>query len=131
MFTKINFLHNKYWDYSRHWHPQSEPYASGEQLQQVLFDGWELDKVAFKTTHPLKTSGRLIVFYVVTVLKVGEKRHIPVLVNPFVERLLVENNVQLINVERHHPRKIKADAELTQEAGAIAMDDEVYLARIR
>lgn len=132
MFTKTSFLHNRYWESARHWHAKSEPFASGEQLQQALFNGWQLDKIAFRTEHPLKTSGRLIVFYVVMLVKDGEKQHMPVLVNPFVERLIAEKNVQLIRVERHHTRTVQPepDPEMTQESSAVVIDDEAYLVNI-
>ncbi len=97
---RINIIHNKYWDSVRHWHEESEPYASGEQLQDALFAGWELDKIVFRTEHKLQHSGRHIVFFVVVLWKDGEQCNMPVLVNPYIERLLANKSVHVINVER-------------------------------
>ena len=110
-----NTFHNKYWDYSRHWHSGSEAYASGEQLQDALFSGWNLDKVVFRTEHKMRHSARHIVFFVVVLWKNGERCNMPVLANPYVERLLNQHNVHVINVERRHQYAEKQTAEAPME----------------
>ena len=102
-------LHNRYHDCTRHWHPLSEPYASGEQLQQMLHDGWELDKVVFRTEHHLKSSYRTTIFYVVVLWRNGIRINMPVLVNPFIENLIAQSDAKLVNVERRQPKRIHQD----------------------
>ena len=124
MFAK-EYIHNRYWDTTRHWHASSEPFASGEQLQSMLREGWEMDKVVFRTEHHLKNSNRIIIFYVIALFRADEKMNMPVLANPYIDSLVACRDVQVVYVERRQPEKI---TEATTVTTAVVVNDDAIAA---
>ena len=106
---------NKYLDKDVHWHPQSQPYASGHQLNSKLNNGWVIDNIVFRTEHRVQVTHRTITFYVVVLIKDGEKLNMPVLANPFVDRVVKEAGVKIFTVERHNKHLVPSKSKKQQE----------------
>ena len=106
---------NKYLDKNVHWHPKSQPYASGHQLNSKLNNGWIIDNIVFRTEHHVQVTHRTITFYVIVLIKDGEKLNMPVLANPFVDRIVKKAGVKVFNVERHNKHFESSKPKETQE----------------
>lgn len=71
----------------RHWHPDSEPYTGGDSLATALADGWQLTALPRYQVYRFD-SRRHVHLYFFELERLGEHRTMPVLANPFVERLI-------------------------------------------
>ena len=105
---------NKYLDKDIHWHAESQPFASGHQLNSKLHNGWGIDDIVFRTEHHVKVTHRTITFYVIVLVKDGEKLNMPVLANPYVDRIVKQAGVKVFNVERRNRYLEKSKSTNTQ-----------------
>ncbi|MDX1992425.1 MAG: hypothetical protein SF029_08550 [bacterium] len=73
--------------FCRHWCPESETYAGGDQLATLLFMGWQIREIICQEKLPYleKCAGR---FYHVILKRREETLVLPVLANPYVERIV-------------------------------------------
>jgi len=79
--------HVSYIDVTQHWSASSEPYAGGDQLVTLMFDGWELDRTVYLEEKWIGGLRHVKVYHM-TLTRNGETVHIPVLYNPYVMRLV-------------------------------------------
>jgi hypothetical protein len=86
---------------TRHWSPQSEPYASGEALLQALESDWKVDGVIFRQEVPLGGDRRTYVYHV-NLRRDHEQMKMKMVHNPFIARLIYRLNVQVV---RQNQRK--------------------------
>jgi hypothetical protein len=81
-------VHEYYTRQPRHWDPQSEPYTGGDSLLTALRTGWTIQN-NHVIEHKISLSGgRMTTIYYVLLMKATHRRIMPVITNPFVERLL-------------------------------------------
>lgn len=80
---------------TRHWSPQSEPYASGEALLQALESGWQVDGVIFQQEVPLGGDRRTYVYHV-NLKRDDEQMKMKMVHNPYITRLIYRLNVQVV-----------------------------------
>lgn len=92
-FDASNF-HVEYLDVVRHWSPISEKYAGGDALITLLHEGWLLNEIVFYEEF-WHAGSRLVVIYHTTVVRDGEEMQVPVLSNPYVDRLMMTLPVQV------------------------------------
>ena len=78
----------------RHWHAQSEHYAGGDCLLSALNDGWQMDVRVIAEAH-WRAGTRCVMVYHFELMRGDETMTMPVITNPFVERLIAENAVQV------------------------------------
>jgi hypothetical protein len=73
--------------FCRHWCPESETYAGGDQLATLLFMGWHIREIICQEKLPYleKCAGR---FYHIVLTRAEETLLLPVLANPYVERIV-------------------------------------------
>ncbi|MCA9890089.1 MAG: hypothetical protein KC546_17040 [Anaerolineae bacterium] len=89
------FDHLPKYCFKRHWHPQSEVVTGADSLLTALNHGWTLysDETMMQPV-PLR-SGRSVNVYYFKLLKDDQRRIMPVLGNPFVQRLIVTQNLSV------------------------------------
>jgi hypothetical protein len=92
--------HPSNWHYAyrrivRHWHAASEPFAGGDCLLTALNNGWDI--VLPVMAEPFWRAGsRCVMVYHFNLERRGETMAMPVVTNPFVERLIADNALRLI-----------------------------------
>lgn len=87
-------MHEYYTHKDRHWHAGSEPYTGGDSLLTAIRNGWQLLNLAYEQTIQLR-GGRTVAVIYFQFIQDSERIVMPVVVNPFVERLLVERKMML------------------------------------
>jgi hypothetical protein len=87
-------MHEYYTLTDRHWHAGSEPYTGGDSLLTAIRNGWQLLNLAYEQIIQLR-GGRTVHVIYFQFIQSSERITMPVVVNPFVERLLVERKMML------------------------------------
>lgn len=79
--------HVEYMDVTQHWSPDSERYGGGDCLITMMLRGWELDR---KVLMEYKWFGgnRRVRIYHCTLTRAGDRIVLPVVHNPYVNRLI-------------------------------------------
>lgn len=91
--------HYSYWRLVRHWHAESEPFAGGDCLLTALNKGWEMGERVTADEH-WHAGTRCVMVYHFELMRGGEKMTMPVITNPFVERLIAENRLAVVLREK-------------------------------
>jgi hypothetical protein len=86
--------HFQYLDVVRHWSAISEPFAGGDALITRLNDGWQLKETVFVEEY-WHAGVRLVTIYHFELERDGETEKMPVLSNPYVNRILRDLPVQM------------------------------------
>lgn len=89
--------HADYLDVTQHWSPNSEKYAGGDGLITMLDRGWEMHGEAvleFKRYG----EGRFVTIYHVTLERDGEQMSMPVVHNPYINKILRSLNVRIVEM---------------------------------
>lgn len=89
--------HFAYMDKIRHWHPPSERYTGGDSLLTALRDGWEVAPVVTGEAH-WYAGTRCVMVYCFEFSRGGETMVMPVIANPYVVRLIAENDLRVTPV---------------------------------
>jgi len=76
---------------NQHWHMRSGTYAGGDHLLTALTDGWEIEKCV-QINH-VYAGNRAVTIYEFTLNCKGEMMKMPVITNPYVERLLASEDI--------------------------------------
>ena len=89
MMTHYNFdeLEIDYLEVYHHWHPDSEEYAGADCLMTALYNGWMVNKVVQAEQLWLPTA-RSVNVYTFELRRLGQSMIMPVIANPYVERLI-------------------------------------------
>ena len=82
-----NSYHDEYLDVTQHWSEKSEPYAGGDALVTLLSRGWKLKKEV-NVEERYFAGLRSVSVYHLNLERNGETMHLPVLRNPYVNRIL-------------------------------------------
>lgn len=82
-----NSYHDEYLDVTQHWSEKSEPYAGGDALVTLLSLGWELQQDV-DVEERYFAGLRSVSVYHLYLKRDGETMHVPVLRNPYVNRIL-------------------------------------------
>lgn len=90
----------------RHWHAGSERFAGGDSLATALFLGWGLNPVVLVDTY-WHFGTRQVNVYHFELLRGGESVAMPVLGNPYVDRLIMQHSLDVIPVDREEQLRIK------------------------
>jgi hypothetical protein len=91
-------LHVSYIDVAQHWSPTSESYAGGDQLVTRIYEGWEMQPVAY-LEHKWYAGQRGIKVYHVTLVRDNEGIEMPVIDNPYVLRLFDQMDIKIVPIE--------------------------------
>ena len=89
--------HFEYMDVTCHWSADSQKYAGGDALVTFLHDGWEMAETVFYEEY-WHAGGRLVMIYYFEIERDGETLSVPVLGNPFVNRMVNSLPLQLLPV---------------------------------
>ena len=88
LLQNLTDLHFAYQDIYRHWHAASERYTGGDALNTILDEGWSInDIVSFQEVH--HTGARGTVIYHFDLTRNDETVTMPVIGNPYVDRLVL------------------------------------------
>ena len=98
----------------RYWHAQSQKFAGGDCLATLLFLGWTLNPLVMVDTY-WHFGTRQVNVYHFELIRDGESVTMPVLSNPYVDRLIAENTLEVVAVDRTEKLRIK-----------LAVKDQVY-----
>jgi hypothetical protein len=83
----------------RHWHVHSEKFAGGDALATLLLTGWLMRDAVFVDTYWLSGS-RTVHVYQFELMRDDESVSMPVIANPYVERLIALHQVNVVPIER-------------------------------
>jgi len=87
--------HSSYWRMVRHWHAGSEPYAGGDCLLTALNEGWDVSARLIADEH-WYAGTRCVMVYHFELTRGDETMTMPVLTNPFVERLIAQSALHVV-----------------------------------
>lgn len=89
-------------DIYRHWQAQSEYYAGGDALATALYLGWQANDIVLLERRWQGGSRRINIYHF-ELVREGETMAMPVLGNPFVERLIGEQRLRLVHLSKNKP----------------------------
>lgn len=95
--ANIGNWHYAYMDMIRHWHPESEPYTGGDALFTALENGWHLHQEVEYEEYWL-AGVRSVLVYRFKLSREGETMVMPVIRNPYVNRVVREMPATLVPV---------------------------------
>lgn len=87
-------FHVQYLDDIRHWCPESEPFTGGDALLTALLNGWEMSTQVRRETH-WYAGMRFVNVYYFELNRDGEKRIMPVIDNPYIDKLMARSETEL------------------------------------
>lgn len=90
------YTHDKFTEQHQYWCPQSEEYAAGSQLLTALRCGWTLTERRVVMREFWKSGVRPLKIYEFTLTKDHHFMVMPVLSNPYIERLIAQNKIQIV-----------------------------------
>jgi hypothetical protein len=79
----------------RHWHAQSQTYAGGDSLVTALHLGWIIGSIVLLEDH-MHGGKRCAPIYYFELTREEASLVMPVIANPFVERLIVASALRVI-----------------------------------
>ncbi len=90
--------HVEYMDVVQHWHSGSAPYAGGDALVTLLSQGWEMQQNVYVEKREFQGM-RSVALYHVVLERDGQKIKMPVVRNPYINRLLRSGDYRQIPLE--------------------------------
>lgn len=87
-------FHMEYMDVTQHWCADSAKYAGGDCLVTALFNGWEMNPVIQKETK-WYAGNRFVYIYHFSLSRAGEQMVMPVVTNPYIEKLIAQPAIEL------------------------------------
>lgn len=91
--------HFEYKQVMSHWCPRSQRYAGGDALITKMDEGWEIAPEVVIEEHE-QTGGRHIVVYHFELSQGNQILHMPVVCNPYVERLVSALSLRVVPAPR-------------------------------
>lgn len=96
--ANVSNFHMQYSDLtSQHWHPTSARYAGGDNLMTAIEKDWDVEQCAL--VRHWYAGMRSVRIYEFTLIKNGKTMTMPVLDNPYVERFVIDEKINLIETE--------------------------------
>ncbi len=90
----------------RHWHGQSEKFTGGDSLATAIFLGWSFNPLVLVDTY-WHFGTRQVHVYHFELRRGSETMSMPVLGNPFVDRMIVQHDLKIMPVDRSDKLRIK------------------------
>ncbi|HEX2906873.1 MAG TPA: hypothetical protein VHO69_08440 [Phototrophicaceae bacterium] len=101
-------------DIYRHWHPQSQEYAGGDALATALFMGWKAKEIILMDRRWHGGGARRVNIYHFELTRGDETLAMPVLGNPYVERVITELGLRVVQLSKHKfPLRFQASRRST------------------
>jgi hypothetical protein len=91
-------FHVEYMDATQHWCATSEKYAGGDCLATALNRGWQMSPVIKRETR-WYAGNRFVYLYHFTLTRETDEMVMPVITNPFIERLIAQPALELQTIE--------------------------------
>lgn len=95
----VTNFHVDYLDVTQHWSPTSEAYAGGDGLITALYNGWSMDRLV-KAEQKWFAGMRSVMVYYCSLERNGQTMTMPVLNNPYVDRMLLKLDAEVVPVKR-------------------------------
>ncbi len=108
-------------DFYRHWHRQSERFAGGDCLATALMNGWTLKAPIINDVYWCMGSRQVNVYHC-NLVRDEETLHMPVLGNPYMDRLIHEMELPVIVSEEPKQFLLQAVAPATVQAEKMSVD---------
>lgn len=86
--------HVEYMDVAQHWSPDSERYGGGDGLITLMLRGWELDRTVLLEYKWFGGNRRVRVYHC-SLTRAGDRIVIPVVHNPYVNRLIRDLQIKI------------------------------------
>ncbi|HUN07731.1 MAG TPA: hypothetical protein PLQ56_14070 [Aggregatilineales bacterium] len=93
----------------RHWDSHSEHYAGGDSLATALYLGWTLPETVEMAEYWYAGTRRVAVYHV-SLERDGSSMVMPVIGNPFIERLMTERQCKVVPLGERQP--VEADTRV-------------------
>jgi hypothetical protein len=91
----VSNFHVQYFDVtSQHWNPSSARFAGADNLLTAMDQGWEISECV-QVTH-WYAGMRSVRIYEFQLHRGDEKMMMPVIDNPYVERFVIEEEIQMV-----------------------------------
>lgn len=101
-------------DFYRHWHPKSERFAGGDCLATALMMGWTLQVPIIMDIYWC-AGARQVNVYHCHLVREDQHLHMPVLGNPFMDRLIHHMNLPVIASEEPKQFLLRAGAPAAKQ----------------
>lgn len=101
---QLSNLHYAYSHLIRHWHAASERYTGGDALFTALDEGWTFDDSVTYEEHWI-AGAQCVVVFLFELKRGAETMTMPVITNPFVQRLLLNMEAKLVAAKA--PKQVK------------------------
>ena len=113
--------HSHYTDTDRHFAPKSEIYTGADSLITAQRNGWRLVNIAYEEAVQMR-GGRYTSLYYFKLVRGNEKMVMPIVANPFIERMLMRLKILLLPFPNKatnnlHDQTIEMAAVRVHEAG--------------
>jgi hypothetical protein len=92
----LSNFHYGYAHLVRHWHEGSEKYAGGDALFTALDNGWEIEDTVVYEEH-WSSGAQCVVVFQFHLTNGSDSMTMPVITNPFVQRILTDMDAKLVN----------------------------------
>lgn len=79
-----------------HWDAKSEKFATVSQLFSAFLQGWEVNSLVICQSHTLPR-GRKTQIYHFELRLAGEYKHMPVLDNPALQKLILQEGLRIVS----------------------------------
>lgn len=107
-------------NFYRHWHGPSQQYAGGDCLVTALTIGWHIEDTVLQDTY-WGAGGRQVNIYHFVLHRENRALAMPVLGNPFVDRLIKTMELNVVTVERSTQWRMKSPIKSPVEAERLAV----------
>lgn len=107
--------HFSYMDVVSHWCPRSQRFTGGDAFLTYLDEGWEVGPEVFYEEFG-QTGGRRVIVYYFELTRNGETLRMPVISNPFVERVIHALNLKVTPAVRTSRDRRAAQLPLARHA---------------
>ncbi len=99
MAENISNFHVEYMDVIQHWSPTSEKYAGADSLLTMIYKGWQM-KTPVMREQRMFAGMRQVNIYHITLERNGDVMKMPVIHNPYINRMIISNKIQIIPFEK-------------------------------
>ncbi len=91
-------LHSQYPEYTRHWCDTSERFAGGDALLTAMQNDWIAEDTCYEEQF-WHAGTRLVTVYHFDLHNDGETLHMPVVTNPYVRRVIREQQFTIVPMD--------------------------------
>lgn len=95
----VTNFHVEYMDVTQHWSDTSEEYAGADSLLTMIYQGWQMKKKVQREERQF-AGMRSVYVYHITLEKDGQTMTMPVLHNPYVSRMIMRHNIEVVPLQK-------------------------------